>query len=412
MMDQTFIDCLKQSMRQCSRNDTVTAIHDSVAEWLRNRRSNSESDQLMPVSHLADALGVARQTVQKVYLLLESEKLIYRLPKERVWYMRRPRGSNLQNIALILPVMFSDYYLPTTEYGQRHFGVYSGIADRAMELGYALVPRQLPAPGASRSEILAAVEELKQHYAGVIHLGERHYDSDLPLAELTAQDDLPQMAIDCEFVNEPWIGSVTFDPDHVAHTVTSYLRENGHRTIGIVYPHRRLTKRVPVCSYMMIEQKTVLEAFAKTPMKFDKIFEIVSGSHFFGSEFEKQVFSTIKAPDAPTAFWCRDDITAMELIRVLKKFGCAVPRDFSVVGFDDLSMPPTFEPPLTTLRNPIYELGYTAMSHLDGYIRHGLGSFERVTRLSPVLCIRKSVAAKKNSSENIQINSKEKEIKK
>ena len=103
--------------------------------------------QLMPVSHLAEALGVARQTVQKVYQLLEAEKLIYRQPNERIWHMRCSRRSNLQNIALILPMMFSDYYLPSTEYGQRHFGVYSGIADRAMELGYALVPRQLPPPG-------------------------------------------------------------------------------------------------------------------------------------------------------------------------------------------------------------------------------------------------------------------------
>ena len=80
--------------------------------------------------------------------------------------------------------MFSDYYLPSTEYGQRHFGIYSGIADRAMERGYALIPYRLPPPEASRQEIAASVEELVRNYAGVIHLGGRQYDVDPPLAGL------------------------------------------------------------------------------------------------------------------------------------------------------------------------------------------------------------------------------------
>ena len=409
-MDPVFLDNLKQNMRHCGRNDTVATIHGSMAEWLRGRGGAAGNGQLMPVSHLADALGVARQTVQKVYQLLEAEKLIYRQPNERIWYMRRIRSSNLQNIALILPMMFSDYYLPSTEYGQRHFGVYSGIADRAMELGYALVPRQLPPPGASRPEILAAIDDIRQHYSGVIHLGERHYDSDPPLAELVAQSDLPQIAIDCEF-SQPWIGSVTFDPEKVAHTVSSYLRENGHRRIGIVYPHERVKQKYPVCSYMMIERETVLKPFAESSMRFDRIFEIISGaSHSFVENGEKQLFRAVKAPDAPTAFWCRGDLLAMRLIQILKKFGCSVPDDFSVLGFDDIPLAATYDPPLTTLRNPIYELGYTAMSHLDRYIRLGLDSFPRVKRLAPELCIRKSVAARNPFQQKIHLNSKEMEI--
>lgn len=409
MMDPVFLNKLKQSMRHCGRNDTVATIHSSMLEWLRGRDAPAGNGQLMPVSHLADALGVARQTVQKVYQLLEAEKLIYRQPNKRIWYMKHSRHSNLQNIALILPMMFSNYYLLSTEYGQRHFGVYSGIADRAMELGYALVPRQLPPPGASRPEILAAIDDICQHYSGVIHLGERHYDSDPPLAELVAQSDLPQIAIDCEFA-QPWIGSVTFDPDKVAHTVSSYLRENGHRRIGIVYPHKRVKQKYPACSYIMIEQETVLKSFAESSMRFDKIFEIVSGaSHSFGEDGGKQVFRTIKAPDAPTAFWCRGDLLAMRLIQILKKFGCSVPDDFSVLGFDNIPLAAISDPPLTTLQNPIYKLGYTAMTHLDRYIRLGLDSFPRVKRLAPELCIRKSVAARNPFQENIQLNSKEME---
>ena len=92
----------------------------------------------------------------------------------------------------------------------------------------------------------------------------------------------------------------------------------------------------------------------------------------------------------------------MELIRILKSAGYSVPEDFSVIGFDDLSGAGTFDPPLTTLRNPVYELGYTAMSLLDQYITHGLGSIQRLTRLAPVLCIRKSVSPKTFPMTDIQ----------
>lgn len=117
----------------------------------------------------------------------------------------------------------------------------------------------------------------------------------------------------------------------------------------------------------------MLEPFLREPMRFDRIFEIVSERHQFGEPFREQIREAMEDPEPPTAFWCRDDISAMELIRVLRSFHCAVPEDFSVIGFDDLSAAESFDPPLTTLRNPVYELGYQAMYLLDRYIMQGGG---------------------------------------
>ena len=87
----------------------------------------------------------------------------------------------------------------------------------------------------------------------------------------------------------------------------------------------------------------------------------------------------------------------MELIRVLRSFRCDVPEDFSVIGFDDLSAAESFDPPLTTLRNPVYELGYQAMYLLDSCVMQGVDSIAHITRLAPVLCVRKSVGARRIS---------------
>lgn len=392
MINQNSLVELQEKIRHCRRNDTIVAIHNHLAEWLRSRRPSDHEERMPPVCSLANSLNVARQTIRKVYLQLEAEQLIGRQSHEKTWQIRPSRNSDLQNLALILPAMFSDYYLPGVEYGQRHFGVYSGMADRAMELGYALVPRRLPSPGASLEEIRNAIENLKQHYAGIIHVGERGYREDPPLTELLARRDIPQISIDCEF-EEPWIGAVTFDPGHVARTVANCLRENGHRNVGLVYHYTQLPRRIPMCTYLMLSRKAVLGTFRNSLLQFDRIFEIITEGHRFGKEFETQVVNAIKAPDAPTAFWCRDDISAMELVRVLNSLGYSVPKDFSVIGFDDIPAAAGFDPPLTTLRNPIYELGYTAVTNLDRYITRGLDSFERITRLPSVLCVRQSVGA-------------------
>lgn len=395
-MEPAFLGNLREKMCNCSRNSTISVIYDAFSEWLRLHRREFAGKALPPVNRVSRALGVARQTVRKVYLRLETEHLIVRRQHERNWFVTPLKRSGPQNIALILPTMFSDYYLPSTEYGQRHFGIYSGIADRAMERGYALIPYQLPPPDASRQEIVASVEELVRNYAGVIHLGGRQFETDPPLAELVARNDLPQMSIDCDF-GLPWIGVVSFDFQQVAHTVASFLRENGHRRIGIVYPLRTEPERVPEFHYMMNDRATVLEPFLREPMRFDRIFEIVSERHQFGEPFREQIREAMEDPEPPTAFWCRDDISAMELIRVLRSFHCAVPEDFSVIGFDDLSAAESFDPPLTTLRNPVYELGYQAMYLLDHYIMQGVDSIAHITRLAPVLCVRKSVGARKIS---------------
>ncbi len=400
-MDQNFFINLKQTIGRNRRNSTIPVIRDAFAGWIRAHRKECSEKSLPSVSLLAETLGVARQTIRKVYLSLEEQRLITRNKGERHWFIRPFHNSSLLNIALLLPMRFSDYYLPSTEYGQRHFGVFSGIADRALEQGYALIPMRLPPPGATPEEIAAALDTIRRNYVGVIHLGNRCYDKDLPLAALLEQKDLPQIAIDCEF-EQPWVASVTFDPERVARTVICHLRENGHRNIGIVYPCVKPPERIPPCKYMMINRQEVLEPFRKETMKFDRIFEIVSANLRSGDRFRRKILETIRSPDPPTAFWCRNDLTAMELIRILKSAGYSVPKDFSVIGFDDLSGAGTFDPPLTTLRNPVYELGYTAMSLLDQYITHGLDSIQRLTRLAPVLCIRKSVSPKTFPMTDIQ----------
>ncbi|HZU92932.1 MAG TPA: LacI family DNA-binding transcriptional regulator [Microbacterium sp.] len=95
-------------------------------------------------------------------------------------------------------------------------------------------------------------------------------------------------------------------------------------------------------------------------------------------------------PDRPTAVFAANDLTAIEMIRVAAERGLVTPRDLSVVGFDDVPLAASSTPQLTTVRQPLIEMGASAvrmlLSMLDG------GDSEHV-RMPAELVVRSSTAA-------------------
>ena len=77
----------------------------------------------------------------------------------------------------------------------------------------------------------------------------------------------------------------------------------------------------------------------------------------------EQWLSTIRGP-LPTGFFCANDSLARGCIAALANRGLQVPRDASVVGFDDLPEVGNLKPQLTTVAQPFGQLGWRAVEHL------------------------------------------------
>lgn len=69
----------------------------------------------------------------------------------------------------------------------------------------------------------------------------------------------------------------------------------------------------------------------------------------------------LNLPEPPTAIFCANDGTAFGAIQAARQMGIDVPRELSVVGFDDHYLSESFNPPLTSVRQPIEEMGYAAI---------------------------------------------------
>lgn len=68
--------------------------------------------------------------------------------------------------------------------------------------------------------------------------------------------------------------------------------------------------------------------------------------------------------DRTTAFFCNTDVIALGVLQSLEAHGFSVPKDYSVIGFDDVTIALHSQPPLTTMRIGRAELGRTGVSML------------------------------------------------
>jgi LacI family transcriptional regulator len=67
----------------------------------------------------------------------------------------------------------------------------------------------------------------------------------------------------------------------------------------------------------------------------------------------------------PTAIFASSDSAAFGALAAIRGAGLSVPRDISVVGFDDIPEAAVATPPLTTVRQPLLEMGGLALRLLD-----------------------------------------------
>jgi DNA-binding LacI/PurR family transcriptional regulator len=92
----------------------------------------------------------------------------------------------------------------------------------------------------------------------------------------------------------------------------------------------------------------------------------------------------------PTALFCYNDMTALGALRVIHEHGLRVPEDISLVGFDDLPVTEYTNPPLTTIRQPMEQMGRRAMEILNELLNGKKP--ERETKFPGELIVRQSTA--------------------
>lgn len=147
-----------------------------------------------------------------------------------------------------------------------------------------------------------------------------------------------------------YIHSVAVDDIQGAELATRYLIEQGHRVIGHLQgPSDRISSQNRLTGYR--------RALAKAKIKFNPSLVAQADGNPDGGAHVSQFLSCVPAP---TAIFCYNDLTAIGALRALKECGVAVPRDISLIGFDDIPFAQYSNPALTTIQQPMFEMGQRA----------------------------------------------------
>jgi LacI family repressor for deo operon, udp, cdd, tsx, nupC, and nupG len=155
-----------------------------------------------------------------------------------------------------------------------------------------------------------------------------------------------------------------------------HLRSLGHTKIGMVMgPEDHMPSR---------RKLTAVAEFANWRSEDDWLVERTT----FSME-SARVAATRLIQRGVTGLICASDVLALGSIRAARRLGLEVPRDVSVVGFDDSVLMTCTDPPLTTVRQPIEMMGQAAVDLLVNQIE-GTGVAPDELLFEPELVVRGS----------------------
>ncbi|MGW8767205.1 LacI family DNA-binding transcriptional regulator [Streptomyces sp. NPDC055815] len=176
----------------------------------------------------------------------------------------------------------------------------------------------------------------------------------------------------------PSVGSANWSGGVAA---TRHLIDLGHRRIGIITgPEDMLCSLARLDGYRSALNMAGLDHDAG----------LVRFGDFHVEGGYARAMELLQAPERPTAIFAGSDLQALGVMEAARVCGLRVPEDLSVVGYDDVMIARWSSPPLTTIHQPLREMGEEAVQMLLR-LRAGEPSVTRM-ELATSLVVRKSTA--------------------
>jgi LacI family transcriptional regulator len=149
-------------------------------------------------------------------------------------------------------------------------------------------------------------------------------------------------------------GMPTVDSDNFAGAVlaTNHLLSLGHRRIGFLGGR-------PDLESSRLREAGFRKALAGAGVTVDESLVRVGG--YKSDTAEAPAHELLSRPDRPTAVFAANDLTAITTMEVARRLGLSVPEDLSVIGFDNVPESAMASPPLTTIAQPLQQMGAEAL---------------------------------------------------
>jgi LacI family repressor for deo operon, udp, cdd, tsx, nupC, and nupG len=327
------------------------------------------------INDVARLAGVSTATVSRC---LHSPDLVTRATRDRVLGAVRTTGYNLNAAAQSLRQRRANTVLVVVpDIGNTFFSeILGGIEGAATAAGLTM--------------LIGNTGRDPAREAGFVHylLNGRADGALLLAAPQAGWFDIPRtnargvrpVVTVSEVPPDPGTAAVMIDNAAAAHAAVAHLIARGHRRIAHVTG--------PASNILTAQRQAgYRRALSEAGLPWQPGLEYPGD---FGLAGGQAGFDRFRAADPrPTAVFCANDESAMGFIAAAHRAGVVVPRDVSVVGFDDIHFAKAFIPALTTVRQPRAEMGAAALHLLTAILADDAPA---PVRLSHDLILRDSTA--------------------
>ncbi len=328
------------------------------------------------IQDVARSAGVSTATVSRV---LSTPELVAEPTRLRVMAAVNALGYAPNMAAKMLRTLRTEKILVTVPDISNPFfsQVIRGVEQAAQEAGYSVLlgdTRHEPEREERYGEMLRRKEA-----DGLIFLGHRLPDSLSDMMQ--AQGPRAPIVNGCEFSPDLAVSSAHIDNERAAAEAMEHLYGLGHSRIGVITG--------PLASPISRDRLAGVHAAAGARGQ-DAGLRIATGDFSIESGV-RETLSLMDANPTLTALFCFSDEMAMGALDALRRKGRRCPQDVSLVGFDDIRFAKHLNPALTTVAQPMEQLGQEAVRLLleifAGHSQH----FQQVT-LPHRLVVRDSTA--------------------
>lgn len=316
-------------------------------------RGSNSAHRAVSLKQLADHLGLSPATVSVVINRAAVADTISQHTKELIFaaarkfnyrpnfFARSLRMQRSLTIGVIVPEVSEGYAT----------AVLSGIEDHLLRAGYFY----FVASHRHREDLIDEYPKLFLDRAvdGIIAVDTHwHHRLRVPVVTVSGRNEAPGVV------------NVLLDHELAARLALEHLARLGHRQIAFI-KGQAFSSDTEI-RWDAIQKAAGTLGFSISP----KLTVQLEGDEATPHLGYKVTGALIKSKRPFTAIFAFNDISAIGAIRALRESGLRVPEDVSVVGFDDIQSAAYQNPALTTIRQPLRNMGSIAAEAVLRRIRH------------------------------------------
>ncbi len=309
--------------------------------------------QKVRLQDIARRAGVSMMTVSRVlnnhaHVNPETRTKVLKTANELGYVphatARALASGKTRMLGLVVGALYSEYV----------FEIMRGVNDETREQSNNLV---LVTSGQSQEHELKQISHLMGGMVdGIMLVLPREA---APYLEVLSTQELPIVLIDHRSTTDrlPAVRATNFEGMHEA---TRYLIQLGHRRIGYI-------KGIADQGTTIERYRGYLQALKDAAIDYDE--DLIRQGDYEQSSGYRCTHELMEFPDPPTAIIASNDQMAFGAYSAIREMDLVIPEDVSLIGFDDVPSSATQYPPLTTVHQPLYEMGRTAVRMVISAIR-------------------------------------------